>query len=67
MQFSYESYSMGKGIHEVQPTTTGRIVGGSGLADNEEFVCHFPFFWLIKDTIDSKLETVRISSKLIKD
>lgn len=56
---------MGKGI-EVQPTTTGRIVGGGGLVDREEFVCHFPFFWLIKDALDSKLETVN-SSKLIKD
>ena len=58
VQFSYQSYAMGKGI---QPSTTG---GGGGrvLAAEEEFVCQFPFYWLIKETIESKWETVKSSS-----
>ena len=61
VQFSYQSYAMGKGIHELQPSTTG---GGGGrvLAAEEEFVCQFPFYWLIKEAIESKWETVKSSS-----
>ena len=60
VQFSYQSYSMGKGIHELQPSTTGG--GGRVLAAEEEFVCQFPFYWLIKEAIESKWETVKSSS-----
>ena len=61
VQFSYQSYAMGKGIHELQSSTTG---GGGGrvLAAEEEFVCQFPFYWLIKEAIESKWETVKSSS-----
>uniref|UniRef100_A0A1X7SDQ3 Uncharacterized protein n=1 Tax=Amphimedon queenslandica TaxID=400682 RepID=A0A1X7SDQ3_AMPQE len=59
--FSYQSYAMGKGIHELQPTTTG-VIGGRVLAADEEFVCCFPFFWLIKEAIEAKLDAVRTSS-----
>ena len=55
---------MGKGIHELQPTTTG---GGRVLAADEEFVCCFPFFWLIKEIIEAKLETVRTSSSKYRE
>ena len=51
---------MGKGIHELQPSTTGG--GGRVLAAEEEFVCQFPFYWLIKEAIESKWETVKSSS-----
>ena len=61
--FSYQSYAMGKGIHELQPTTTG---GGRVLAADEEFVCCFPFFWLIKEAIEAKLDAVRTSSSKYK-
>ena len=59
VQFSYQSYAMGKGIHELQPSTTGG--GGRVLAAEEEFVCQFPFYWLIKEAIESKWETVKSS------
>ena len=62
-QFSYQSYAMGKGIHELQPSTTvGGGGGGRVLAAKEEFVCQFPFYWLIKEAIESKWETVKSSS-----
>ena len=60
VQFSYQSYAMGKGIHELQPSTTGG--GGRVLAAEEEFVCQFPFYWLIKEAIESKWETAKSSS-----
>ena len=43
---------MGKGIgHEVQ--------------SNLKFVCQFPFFWLIKEAIESKWETSKTTSSII--
>ena len=60
VQFSYQSYAMGKGIHELQLSTSGG--GGKILAAEEEFVCHFPFYWLIKEAIESNWETVKSSS-----
>ena len=55
-QFSYESFSMGKGI-EYQEFQT--VVKMHGIATKEEFSCQFPFFWLIKEAIDSKLESAK--------
>ena len=55
-QFSYESFSMGKGI-EYQEFQT--VVKMHGIAAKEEFSCQFPFFWLIKEAIDSKLESAK--------
>ena len=41
------------------------VQGGDGLAgmgqrkaSSEEFRCQFPFFWLIKETVDSQLDIV---------
>ena len=63
VQFSYQSYAMGKGIHELQSSTTGGGGGGGRvLAAEEEFVCQFPFYWLIKEAIESKWETAKSSS-----
>ena len=62
VQFSYQSYAMGKGIHELQSSTTGGGGGGRVLAAEENFVCRFPFYWLIKEAIESKWETVKSSS-----
>ena len=63
VQFSYQSYAMGKGIHELQPGGGGGGGGGGRvLAAKEEFVCQFPFYWLIKEAIESKWETVKSSS-----
>ena len=30
-----------------------------GIAAKEKFSCQFPFFWLIKEAIDSKLENAK--------
>ena len=48
---------MGKGI-EYQEFQT--VVKMHEVATKEEFSCQFPFFWLIKEAIDSKLESIKI-------
>ena len=57
-QFSYESLSMGKGkVHKGFQTVN--FVKIHGIATKEKFSCQFPFFWLIKEAIDSKLENAK--------
>ena len=58
-QFSYESFSMGKGIEYHDFQSVANRVGTSGVATTERFSCQFPFFWLVKETIDSKLENAK--------
>ena len=47
-KFSFEQIAMREG-------STHQIPGGSGkrVSIFDEFNCQFPFFWLIKDTVDS--------------
>ena len=48
-RFSYEAMTTGKSAGELHTA----IIGSA------EFPCKFPFFWIIKDEIDSKWETAK--------
>ena len=57
MRFSFQNYTLGFGIaYQVAVPGTGQT-----LAAESEFDCEFPFFWLIKEAIESKWESVRSS------
>ncbi|XP_019853235.1 PREDICTED: E3 ubiquitin-protein ligase RNF213-like [Amphimedon queenslandica] len=58
IRFSFQNYTLGLGI-SYQVAVPGM---GQTLAAESEFDCEFPFFWLIKEAIESKWETVRSSS-----
>ena len=53
-KFSFEHIAMGGGL-------THQISGASGkrVSAFEEFKCQFPFFWLIKDTVDSLWDSAK--------
>ena len=53
-QFDYASYSIGKSI--------GYHKEGSRHVLMSEFVCQFPFFWLVKEAFESQWETVSATS-----
>ena len=50
---------MGKGIEYHDFQSGVNRVGTSGVVTTEQFSCQFPFFWLVKETIDSKLESAK--------
>ena len=56
---------MGKGIeyHEFQPVV--HRVGTPGVAAREQFSCQFPFFWLVKEAIDSKFDIARNTAGIV--
>lgn len=54
VEFSYQNYMMNRGI-------VYHNHGEQTLASDVKFVCQFPFFWLIKGSIDSKLGLVKSS------
>lgn len=66
VQFSYLNFSLNKGIgtQEVQllQASATRTGGEQLLAIDEEFECQFPFFWLIKEAIESKWEPAKNTS-----
>ena len=64
-QFSYESLSIGKGIEYHDFQSAAIRVGTSGVATKEQFSCQFPFFWLVKETIDSKLESAKHTAGMV--
>ena len=51
---------MGKGLGN-----NDNLRRGQQLTVKEEFVCQFPFFWLIKEAIESKWETSKTTSSII--
>ena len=55
MHFSFQNYTLGMSISH-QDTVPGTR---QTLAAETEFDCEFPFFWLIKEAIESKWESVR--------
>ena len=48
-QFSYDAIAMGKS-EDIHP---------GGQQHREDFHCQFPFFWLIKEAIDSKWDNAK--------
>lgn len=60
MQFNYESYSQGKVsvYHDLLQQATAATGGREGMA-RREFECQFPFFWLVKESIELKWETAK--------
>ena len=58
-QFSYQSFSIGKGIEYHDFQSAVHKVGTPGVAVMEQLSCQFPFFWLVKEAIDSKLESAK--------
>ena len=47
-QFSYEDIAIGRS-GDIHPGTTQRVT----------FACEFPFFWIIKESIDSKWDNAK--------
>ena len=47
-KFSFEQIAMGGGLAHQIPG-----VAGKRASIFDEFKCQFPFFWLVKDTVDS--------------
>ena len=47
-KFSFEQIAMGGSLAHQIPG-----VSGKRISTHDEFKCQFPFFWLIKDTVDS--------------
>ena len=46
--------------------TTGKSAGElhTAIIRSAEFPCKFPFFWIIKDEIDSKWETAKATGEI---
>uniref|UniRef100_A0A1X7TWB5 RZ-type domain-containing protein n=1 Tax=Amphimedon queenslandica TaxID=400682 RepID=A0A1X7TWB5_AMPQE len=55
VQFSYQNFMMGKGID-------AGYKKGQALASDDEFSCQFPFFWLVKECIETTWEAFKSSS-----
>ena len=55
VQFSYQNFMMGKGID-------AGYKKGQALASDDEFSCQFPFFWLVKESIETTWEAFKTSS-----
>ena len=53
-RFSYEAMTTGKSAGELHTA----IIGSA------EFSCKFPFFWIVKDEIDSKWETAKATGTI---
>ena len=64
-QFSYESFSIGKGIEYHDFQSGVNRVGTPGVANKEQFSCQFPFFWLVKETVDAKLESAKHTAGMV--
>ena len=53
VRFDYQNYTLGKGIaYDLAPGA------GQVLAVETVFDCEFPFFWLIKEAIESKWDLI---------
>lgn len=59
-QFSYESFS--KIEHQAFQPAIGVLYQ---TAVKQEFSCQFPFFWLIKEAIDVKLENAKNTAGIV--
>ena len=53
-KFSYVQSTMGKGLTHQIPG-----MGRNQVPFFDEFKCQFPFFWLIKDTVDCLWDSVK--------
>lgn len=51
VEFNFQNYMKSNGYHQWKQY----------LASDVKFACQFPFFWLIKENIDSTFDLVRSS------